>query len=309
VKQLGVNDRMRIWEALDSVLQGLQAEGGMPWASISRFARELIESGKIQGPYEAVIVDEIQDLSADDLKFLAALCPSPGNLMLVGDAGQRIYGSSISLNKVGIEVRGRSHVLKINYRTSEQIRKFADKILDHNIDDLDGGLEDRTKTKSLFGGPEPILKGFDSDEEQCDYVLNKIEALTKQGINHRAIAIFARTGKLLDPIRKALEDNSVPYFDLSKAEKGETAEGVNLGTMHRAKGLEFKVVFAIGCSKANLPLKSASVKIKDSVDQQDFLEREKNLLYVAITRARDEAFVLWSGNPSRFIADIAKALD
>jgi superfamily I DNA/RNA helicase len=110
-------------------------------------------------------------------------------------------------------------------------------------------------------------------------------------------------------MRKAVEDNDVPYFDLSKAEKGEKAEGVNLGTMHRAKGLEFKVVFAIGCSKANLPLKSAGFKIKDPVDQQDFIEREKNLLYVAITRARDEAYILWTGNPSRFIGDMAKDHD
>lgn len=303
-KSLSTNDRLEIWDVVDQVLQELRSSGGMPWSHICRKARELLKSKKVDSPYDAVVVDEIQDLSAEDLRFLSALCPRPGNLMLVGDAGQRIYGTSFSLSRLGIEVRGRSHLLKINYRTTEQIRRFADSILGDKSDNMDGGAEDRTGTRSLFGGPEPTLKGFDSIQEGHRFVLDRIKELLQAGLTPRGIAIFARTGKLLNPIRELLTDSEIPLYNLSAQHDAEGEDGVNLGTMHRAKGLEFKVVFAVDCSHGTLPLEHVAKKIQDPLELQEFMDRERQLLYVTITRARDEAYVLWTGVPSQFVGQL-----
>jgi superfamily I DNA/RNA helicase/mRNA-degrading endonuclease RelE of RelBE toxin-antitoxin system len=301
-KPLSVKDRRAIWDVFERVQEELEDSGGLPWSWICRRARELVDSKKVTSSYQAVLVDELQDLSAEDLKFLACLCTDePGNLMLVGDAGQRIYAGGFSLSGLGIEVRGRSHILKINYRTTEQIRRFADRLLEANNDDMDGGTEDRSGTHSLLRGPEPRLVGFATTEEEYRFVYDEIKALVGQGLKPRAIAAFARMGKLLNPLKEMLAEGGIPFHSLSNNDDLEAADGINLGTMHRAKGLEFKVVFALSCSEGTLPLAHVLKKHADPVDRSEALERERQLLYVSVTRARDEAYVTWAGKPSQFV--------
>lgn len=300
---LGVKDRKLVWQVFEQVIQRMSQNGMCDWSSLCMRARELVESGKAKSKYNAVVVDEVQDLRPQEIRFLAGLAKDEKDgLMLLGDGGQRIYGRKISLKSLNVDVRGRSFILKINYRTTAQIRDFAERLLQKDRDDLDEGEEDRSDTKSLLKGPEPLLKGFDSEDAEAEFICKTINDTIKQGITAGDIAIFARTNELLTPIEKCLKNKKIDYRQLkNEAPAGAASVGVNLGTMHRAKGLEFKVVFVVGVSKDNLPLPVALRSAKDPNDRGDALELERHLLYVSTTRARDEIFITWVGKPSEFL--------
>jgi len=298
---LSAKGRKQVWQIFELVFSQLQAQNKTDWSGLYRYASDLITSGQVISPFDAVIVDETQDLKPQELKFLAALAGNrPNSLMLVGDGGQRIYQGRLSLKSLGINVQGRSHVLKINYRTTEQIRQFADQLLDEAQDDLDGGTEQRSGTISLLNGPEPVLRPFASATEQADFVAEEIFRLTQQGISPSEIGIFSRTKNLLKSIEKSLKKQKIACIRLDEQEADTVADAVNTGSMHRAKGLEFKVVFVVHLSDDVIP----SPHIEDENDIQarkEALEQEQHLLYVSITRARDAVYLCWNGQPSRFL--------
>ena len=301
---LGAKDRKLVWQVFEQVLQRLAQNHMCDWSALCQRARELVQSGRARSRFNAVIVDEVQDLRPQEIRFLASLARDERDgLMLVGDGGQRIYGNKLTLKSLDVDVRGRSYILKINYRTTAQIRSFADNLLANERDDLDESQEDRSDTKSLLKGPEPVLAGFKSTEEQIEFVIRSISDVIKQGVMPQDIAVFARTNELLIPFEKALKAKKIEYRQLRKETSGPMVLGVNLGTMHRAKGLEFKVVFVVDVSRDYLPLPIALRALKDPGDRQDAIEKEKHLLYVSITRARDEVFISWSGRVCEFLED------
>ena len=301
---LGVKDRKLVWQVFEQVLQRFSQNGMCDWSSLCLRARELVEAGKAKSKYNTVVVDEVQDLRPQEIRFLAGLAKDERDgLMLLGDGGQRIYGRKISLKALNVDVRGRSFILKINYRTTAQIRSFAERLLKSDRDDLDDGEEDRSETKSLLRGPEPQLRGFETAEMEADFICKTVSDIIKQGVAAEDIAIFSRINDLLAPIEKCLKNKKIEYRHLkSEVPANAAAAGVNLGNMHRAKGLEFKVVFVAGVSKDNLPLPLALRSVKDPNDRGDALEIERHLLYVSATRARDEMFITWFGTPSEFLA-------
>jgi superfamily I DNA/RNA helicase len=249
-------------------------------------------------------VDEVQDLKPSEIRFLARLAAkNPGNLMLIGDAGQRIYPGGYSLRRLGIDVRGRSRVLRINYRTTEQIRRFADRILPNQVDDLDDGMESRKGTRSLLRGPAPAVRGFTVAQDQDAFVVEQVRRLLGQGLLPREIAVFARVGARLEPLQTAFTASGIPVHLLSRDEDTAEPDGVHFGTMHRAKGLEYKVIFAYDCSEGVVPHMATLRRHKDPADYEAARAREQQLLYVTITRARDEAFITWVGLPSPFLPD------
>lgn len=299
---LGVKDRKLVWQVFEQVYQRLGQNHKCDWSTLCLRARDLVLSGKARSRYHSVIVDEVQDLRPQEIRFLAALPREErDNLMLVGDGGQRIYGSKLTLKSLDVDVRGRSFTLKINYRTTAQIKKFAENLLENHRDDLDEGREDRSDTKSLLRGPEPALTAFDSEDEQLDFVARSIADAIKQGVSGEDIAIFARTTDLLAPYERALKAKKIEFRQLKKELSGQPLSGVNLGTMHRAKGLEFKIVFVVDASREYLPLPFALRGLKDSTDRQEAIEKERHLLYVSITRARDEVFISWVGRVCDFL--------
>ena len=301
---LKVAERKQIWEIFSRTLDSLTGKNLMDYSQICRAARELLESGKVESPFNAVVVDEVQDLKSQELRFLAVLAAKTGNLMLAGDGGQRIYAKGSSLGSLGINVRGRSKVLYVNYRTTAEIRRFADRILGGGTDDLDGGSESRSGTRDLLRGPVPVHCSNKSAAEQADFVTRAVKERLKDGLNPEDFAVFARIRKSLDVVKRALASAAIPYrFLTNENDSGETS-GVTLATMHRAKGLEFKVVFAIDASEEMLPLPSAFKRIVDPVLRRDAVQRERQLLYVSLTRARDELFVSWVGNPTSFLDKI-----
>lgn len=297
---LSVKERKAVWDIVAQVQASLRRRGILDYADQCRRARELIQEGRTASPYDAVIVDEAQDLGPQELRLLATLAgQGPDALTLAGDGGQRIYGRAISLRSLGIDVRGRSHVLRLNYRTTRQIRRFADSMLADSADDLDGGTDDRRGVRSLIGGPEPIQRPCQNRDEQSSFVAAQIDRLLAEKLQPGDIAVFARKRDLLEPIKAALRAAGHHYHVLSQTEG--PAAAVNLGTMHRAKGLEFKAVFVVDVSDDQLPQRGVYQRIADPQAREEAIQRERHVLYVSMTRARDEVYVSWIGEPSRFL--------
>ncbi len=301
-KPLTVAARKKIWQAFEEVIQRLETKRRLPEFLAAKKATAALEAGTLESPFDAVLVDEVQDLTPVAIRFIAALGKkSPENLLLVGDAGQRIYPRGFSLHALGIDVRGRSRILKFNYRTTKQIQKTAEAILSGDVDDLDGETESRHGIQSILSGPVPALSGFETSREQEAFIVSQIERLKANGFQLSEIAVFARTNDLARTIQNALHKAGIESSLIDRSTTG-TEPGVQVGTMHRAKGLEFKAVIVSNCQEGCLP-SPAALKEADSPAERDILlSLERQLLYVSLTRARDEAIVTWCGEPSPFLS-------
>jgi superfamily I DNA/RNA helicase len=199
-------------------------------------------------PFEFAVVDESQDVSVAQLKFLAALGGGrPNSLFFAGDLGQRIFQQAFSWKSLGVDVRGRSTTLHINYRTSHQIRMQADRLLGPAVADVDGNTEERRGTVSIFNGPPPDIRVSESPEDEIDAVAQWLSNLiTKEGIKPHEIGIFVRSATELNRARQAVEKAGLVYKMLD--EHVETTHGyTSIGTMHLAKGLEFRAVAVMAC--------------------------------------------------------------
>lgn len=300
------SQRDALWGIFKPALAQLKAKDSWTWGHICRFAREAIESGDVKSRYDAVVVDEVQDLSTQAIRFLAAAAGRGlSHFMIVGDAGQRIYPGGFSLRSIGIETRGRSKQLHVNYRTTYDIERAASLLRGRDVDDLEGDLEPLTATQSLLRGPAPVIQGFQDHDGETRFVADTARALIEAGARPKEIAVFARTWAKLPRFRRALQSSGIPVGD--RREEGVERNEVRLSTMHSAKGLEFRYVFVVGCGDNVLPLASALRDAKDNGEREVALARERNLLYVSMTRARDQVWVSWTGAPSPFMTSIAPA--
>ena len=155
---------------------------------------------------------------------------------------------------------------------------------------------------SLLKGPQPMLHAAKTPAQQWKYVAGEIKRMKKEGLDLAEMAIFSRTNADLQTIQAALIRNKVKSQVITR--EGASGEGVRLGTLHRAKGLEFKTVFVVNVSDEQVPQRSLLQDVQDKQLRSDLLDRERQLLYVGLTRARDEAVLTWVGYPSRFLEDI-----
>jgi mRNA-degrading endonuclease RelE of RelBE toxin-antitoxin system len=302
-KPLSVADRKVLWQVYGNVLATLGARHEATWSILCRRATAALETGEVKSPFDAVIVDELQDLRPTALRLIRALVGAhPEHLMLVGDAGQRIYAGKVALSSLGIDVRGRSHVLRINYRTTEQIRRAADLIASESTDDLDNGTEDRTSTRSLLRGPSPTFAAFPQRPAELADAVRWIKECRARGIAAEEIAVFSRTTKRSEELEAKLSSEGVAAAGLD--DEHVTPGAIQVGTMHRAKGLEFKAVLVIDASADTLPSPGLMKSAIDPQDRDNALARERQLLYVAMTRARDLLRVTWTGKPSPFLAPV-----
>jgi superfamily I DNA/RNA helicase len=241
-------------------------------------------------------VDESQDFHAEEWRLLRAMIPPGSNdLFLVGDAHQRIYGQKVALKACGINVQGRASRLRINYRTTEENRAWAMAMLEGvEIDDLDGEREDETGYKSLLTGPKPEVHHFETRPAELEYVGQRIKELVGSHPPEH-VCIVARSNKLLkDDYQPMLNSLSIPSTLLDQRREGA---GVRLATMHRVKGLEFPVVMLAGINARYMPLQR-NPKDDDPIAASDHEARERSLLFVAATRARDLLIVTNWGTPS-----------
>jgi hypothetical protein len=256
--------------------------------------------------FDFVVVDEAQDLSVSQLRFLAALgAGRPKALFFAGDLGQRIFQQPFSWKALGIDVRGRSRTLRVNYRTSHQIRSQADRLLGPVVSDVDGNTEDRRHTVSVFNGPPPIIRIAKDEAEESRSVAAWLKEQAAAGLLPHECGVFVRSDAELVRARKAAESSGLPHKVLD--EHVETASGhVSIGTMHLAKGLEFRAVVVMACDDEIVPLQARIEAVGDDADLQEVYDTERHLLYVACTRARDHLLITGVTPASEFLEDLGK---
>src|ERR1022692_3985649 len=297
--------RVVLWSIFERMRSALKARGLVTWPDMfSQVASKLRESA--HSPFEFAVVDEAQDASVPQLRFLAAVgAGRPNSLFFAGDLGQRIFQQPFSWKSLGVDVRGRSSMLRINYRTSHQIRTQADKLLGPEVSDVDGNTEERRGTISTFNGPPPDIMVLDTPQEEIKAVGEWLAERTKKGVVPHEIGVFVRSAAQLDRARAAVEDAKVPYKVLD--DNLETTTGrASIGTMHLAKGLEFRTVVVMACDDDVIPLQERIEAIADDADLEEVYNTERHLLYVACTRARDHLLVTSVDPASEFLDDMRK---
>ncbi len=255
-------------------------------------------------PFEFVVVDESQDLSVAHLRFLAALGGGRADsLFFAGDLGQRIFQQPFSWKALGVDIRGRSKTLRVNYRTSHQIRQQADRLLGEIVSDVDGNVEDRSDTISVFSGPSPHIQSFANAAEESVAVGVWIADRVRDGMLPHEFGVFVRSDAELARATAAMVTMKLPYCVLDQSV--ETMHGkVSISTMHLAKGLEFRAVVVMACDDDVIPLQSRIEAVGDEGDLREVYETERQLLYVACTRARDQLLVTNVAPGSEFVEDM-----
>ena len=297
--------RVVLWSIFERMRSALKARGLVTWPDMfSQVASKLRESA--HSPFEFAVVDETQDASVPQLRFLAAVgAGRPNSLFFAGDLGQRIFQQPFSWKSLGVDVRGRSSMLRINYRTSHQIRTQADKLLGPEVSDVDGNTEERRGTISTFNGPPPDIMVLDTPQEEIKAVGEWLAERTKKGVVPHEIGVFVRSAAQLDRARAAVEYARLPYKVLD--DNLETITGrASIGTMHLAKGLEFRTVVVMACDDDVIPLQERIEAIADDADLEEVYNTERHLLYVACTRARDHLLVTSVDPASEFLDDMRK---
>jgi hypothetical protein len=288
--RLGPNQRARLWPIFQAVREALAAERYTTWADVfSGLADALVTRGN--KPFDHVVIDEAQDLAPAELRFFAALAPAkPDGLFLSGDVGQRIFQHPFSWASLGVDVRGRSHTLKVCYRTSQQIRRAADKLLPTVLRDTDGLEDERRGIISVFDGPAPEVKSFTDTAAEAATVRQTVETWLNDGIAPHEIGLFVRTPQLVTRARAAI---------VGLAGEGE----MTTAPMSLAKGLEFRAVVVMACDEGVLPLDERVADAADEAELDDIYETERRLLYVACTRAREHLLLTGVTPTSEYLAD------
>ena len=301
--RLAESQRAVLWSIFAKVRDGLDERGLLTEPRLFRRVERHVAE-RAHPPFEFCVIDEAQDIGVSELRFLAALGGSrPDSLFFAGDLGQRIFLTPFSWCALGVDVRGRSHTLRINYRTSHQIRQQADRLLPPELADVDGIIERRGGTVSAFNGPEPSIRVLASPDEEVAAIAAWFAELRQEGFAPHEIAVFVRSEGEIARAREA-----VRLADLSSIQLDERSDGtsgkVAVATMHLAKGLEFRAVAVMACDDEVLPLQSRIENVADEADLEDTYSTERRLLYVACTRARDRLLVTGVEPASEFLDDL-----
>lgn len=304
--RIGGKQRETLWAIFERLRASLAEKKAVTWADVfGRLTDDLEAGGK--SPFDYAVVDEAQDLGVAEARFLGALSgDKPDGLFFSGDLGQRIFQQPFSWKALGLDVRGRSFTLRINYRTSHQIRMHADRLLPATVSDVDGNAEGRRGTVSVFDGPPPLVQVFADPEEEQKAVGQWVSERLREGCQPQEIGVFVRSEGQLKRARNALKVAGARSIELS--EKVEVEEGsIAISTMHFAKGLEFRSVAVMACDDEVIPLQERIESVADDADLEEVYDTERHLLYVACTRARDHLMVTGVEPVSEFLDDFLKA--
>lgn len=301
--RLSEPQRAAMWAVFAAVQRRLLSEGlttgcGM----LHRLAAEFSAGERL--PYDHVVVDEAQDLTIPQLRLLAALVGNRANgLFFAGDLGQRIFQTPFSWQAQGVDIRGRSRNLKVNYRTSHQIRARADKLLAPELSDVDGNVERRAGTVSAFDGSEPEIARYADAAGEIAATAKWLQGLLGAGVSPSEVGVFVRSNQELERAFAAVEAAG-HRARLLDDRVTPAAGSVSVGTMHLAKGLEFKAVAVMACDDEVLPSQERIAAVADDNDLEDVYNTERHLLYVACTRARDRLWVSGVEPVSEFLDDL-----
>lgn len=302
--RLSEAQRRSAWQVFESTRAQLSTNGLMTKAGMyAGIAARLVETNR--RPFDFVVVDEAQDVSPMQLRFLAALgAGGPDALFFAGDLGQRIFQQPFSWKALGVDVRGRSRTLTVNYRTSHQIRSQADRLLGPEVSDVDGNTDTRRGTVSVFNGPTPEITTYRTDGEEAAGVAAWLNARIAEGYAPHEIGIFVRSDAQTARALAAAVASGVAHQVLDEAV--DTVSGhVAVGTMHLAKGLEFRAVAVVAVDDEVIPLQARISDVGDEADLKEIYDTERHLLYVACTRARDRLIITSVEPASEFLEDLS----
>jgi hypothetical protein len=295
--------RKVLWSVFERVQTELGKKKQLTQAAMfTALAGALAKSKKVV--FDFAVVDECQDIGVPHLRFFAALGGDrPNGLFFAGDLGQRIFQQPFSWKSLGVNIRGRSKTLRVNYRTSHQIRQQADRLLGPVVTDVDGNAEDRRDTVSVFNGPVPEISVQADDKAEAVSAARWLAACVMDGVLAHEIGVFVRSDAQLPRAKAAVQAAGLAGKVLD--DHVETASGqVSICTMHLAKGLEFRAVAVMACDDEVIPLQERIQTVGDDADLKEVYDTERHLLYVACTRARDRLLVSALAPPSEFLDDL-----
>ena len=310
VKRLGRKTRLSepqrkmLWAIFEKVREVLKSKSLLTRADLFAKITDQILCDK-NPPFDFSVVDEAQDIGVPELRFLAAMGGDrPDSLFFAGDLGQRIFRQPFSWKALGVDVRGRSITLRVNYRTSHQIRRQADRLLPPEISDVDGITESRKGAVSVFNSPEPAIQVFDSTDKESAAVASWIQQLSDEGFQPEEVGIFVRSEAQLDRAQQAVKQAGFKTFQVGGRED-VPPDQIAVTLMHLAKGLEFRAVAVMACDDEVIPLQERIESVADTGDLEEVYNTERHLLYVACTRARDRLLITALDPASEFLDDLS----
>lgn len=314
-KALSRKQRIDIWKLVEKYVALKNERKVVDRLELFNETTKYLNDNNIR-PYTHIIADEFQDFSNPELKFLRSLAAEGKNdLFLTGDPMQRIYsGRKINFSAAGINVRGvRSRRLKINYRTTEPIKRVAVGVIKGQVyDDMDGGTESIKGYVSLIhGGETPLYKIVDNANDEVMQIVEWVNQCTQNDILLKDICIASPSMGLMKDLQSHLHVNGIAYKVLKGTSKVGSNNGISLCTFHSLKGLEFKVVILMGVNERNIPSKATDsypFNGMDVLEKKEFLSSKRSLLYVAITRARQLVYMVGYGEPCGLLENINKTI-
>lgn len=303
--RLNRQKRVKIWPVFDALRSELRQRGLWEPEEAKQAAADRLTTSGQPARYRAVIVDEAQDLDAAGFRLIRALA-GPGHaddLFIVGDSHQRIYGRPLVLSQCGINVRGRSRKLRINYRTTEETRAWATAVLAGvSFDDLDGGTDASSDYRSLMHGEPPLIRGFRDPAEEQRFLVELIQSLKGSGQSLASTCVAARNNDTVRTLAERFEAAGIATRVITAEQADDPSEtALRLATMHRVKGLEFDHMVIPGLNAGVLPDRGVMGRCADQVSKDAFEQQERSLLHVAATRARKRLVVTYCGEPSALL--------
>jgi superfamily I DNA/RNA helicase len=292
--------RGQVWRAVQQVTAELATAGETTHLQLAEEASRLLWRD-VRPRYRHVLVDEAQDLHPAQWRLLrAAVAPGPDDLFVAADPHQRVYDNRVSLASLGISVRGRSRRLSLSYRTTHEILAWAVPLLGAEpVTGLDGEVDTLLGYSSPMHGPPPLVRMADTRTEEISFLAERLGIWLSAGLEPHAIGVAARSPSLVREAREALAACGIETVSLDGRGSGQA---VRAGTMHAMKGLEFQAVAVIGVEQGLVPAAAAvTPEHEDAAMHAQDLQRERSVLFVACTRARDHLYVSGAGPPSPFL--------
>lgn len=301
-------ERDGLWNVFEEYRELLNARGLKEFVDATRDARQLLEKNGDILPYKAIIVDEAQDMGPETFKLLRQMLPGgtrANDLFIVGDAHQRIYDRRATLSSCGVDIRGRGRKLRINYRCTDETRKWAMSILtDAPVDDLDGDTDDSKQYTSLMFGERPKLQHFSTFEEEAEHIASVVKTLQEKQVSLANICVVGRTDDILTKYERSFNNHGIETYRIRRSAADERKnKGLRLATMHRVKGLQFDHVIIVSANQSVLPLEEALRHASNEQSRNEIEMQERRLLHVAATRAKQTVYVTSFGTRSDFLKE------
>ncbi|WP_410603325.1 UvrD-helicase domain-containing protein [Amycolatopsis sp. lyj-90] len=297
--------KIRLWRIVEEFVHRLSVDKKTTFSLIAAEAAAIAKSDRLPqaNRYDHVVVDEGQDLSPAHWRLLRAVVQvGPDDMFISEDAHQRIYGAQVVLGRLGIETRGRSQRLTLNYRTTREVVGFATRILEGEAFlDLDEDDESTRLYRSLLTGPRPEPRPTDSWEEAQEHAVRTLEKWVSETSENSlsSLAVLTPDWRVSDKLVRAMKRAGIPAM-VTRIDGPMDPRRVQIATVHRAKGIEFDRCLVISANAEKYPPRNVLAKAAPA--ERPVIEMESRcLLYVACTRPRRQLVVVWHGEPSKFL--------